>query len=115
MNLSPEFIIAVTGFVAGLYAAISNYRTSKSGARRDEVIMLREEVGRLQERVIDLETDRSSLHERLQEMTRENQWLRKILREAGISIPPVPEDFLWGRAEGERANSDDKERRKSKR
>lgn len=115
MNVDAELIIAASGLIAAIYAAIANYRTSRSVTRRDEMVLLREEVVRLQKRVEELELDRTSLHARLQEMTRENQWLRQILRQNGISIPPVPEDFLWGRAEGEARKNEITERRKVKR
>jgi uncharacterized protein YlxW (UPF0749 family) len=101
MNLTPELLVGISAFITSLVALFSQWRSARVAAKKEEVMLLREEVTRLQERVKTLETDLTSEREKnikIQERERTNRFklqeyisvLRNVLIKAGITIPEPP-------------------------
>ena len=100
MNITPELVVALSAFVAALVAGLGTFLTSRQGARKDEVILLREEVARLQSRVQELEgkvrqsdMEREKLQNEIHKLRLENSWLRSVLMKSGIEVPRMPESW----------------------
>ena len=94
--MSAEIIIAISGLVAGVGGALMAWRAQTVSARRDAVILLREEVARLHERLRaqdeDIRALREGYNEALQEISRlrgENELLRAVLHQHGIEVPEL--------------------------
>lgn len=99
-TISPETILAVSGFIAGVLAAIGTFIASRKTAKRDEVVLLREEVTRLQEdkrrldeEIVEWRAKFSLLFNEVFCLRNENVWLKTVLNQSGIAVPPIP-DFL---------------------
>jgi hypothetical protein len=98
--MTPELVIAISALITGLLSAGGAYINHRRGARKDEVVMLREEVERLQKRVTELERDNDGWRTRYDELyndlltsRRENAWLRVVLERNGITVPALPASF----------------------
>ena len=94
MNLTPELVIAVSGFVTALFVAWGQHRAGQLAARKDEVELLRGEVTRLQSRVSALEDKNVKLNEENDGLREENRllkeevlMLRELLRRNGVPLP----------------------------
>jgi hypothetical protein len=97
-NLTPELILALGGFITGILAFISSSLASKRAAKKDEVVLLREEVERLQNKNILLDCDLNKLRAdykllfgEVLALRAENIWLKTLLVNKGVEIPPIPE------------------------
>lgn len=95
MSLTPELVIAVSGFVTALFVAWGQQRASRLAARKDEVELLRGEVTRLQDRVSALEDKNIKLNDENDGLREENRllkeevlMLRELLRRNSIPLPP---------------------------
>lgn len=104
MTLTPELIFALSAFITAILAAIGSYisarQIEKRSSKKEEVDLLREEVDRLQKRVEALSTENEvwrnrydAIHDDLLNLRLENAWLKFVLRQGGIDIPPMPDTF----------------------
>ncbi len=89
-TLTPEFIIAIGGFVTGLLGGILAIYTAKKSARRDEYMFLRDEVARLQTRVENLEIDYERERRNNVVLLDYIGLLRGLMVGAGIAVPKMP-------------------------
>lgn len=97
---TAELVLSVSGFITAVLAAIGALYSSRRSARKDEVTLLREEVARLQRRVSELSaseaawrTGYAKLYGVVLHQAQENAWLRIVLAQHHIDIPPMPEGF----------------------
>jgi hypothetical protein len=65
--MEVQVVVALTGLLAAAAAAAASWRASRSLARRDEIVLLREENARLHERLADQEQELQECRARLRE------------------------------------------------
>ncbi len=89
-------ISALVTLIGGIGAALVLHSQTKRAVKKDEVDLLRSEVGRLSGRVDELMTENTYLIKRVERLSYENILLRAVLAQHGIPVPaldptrPVP-------------------------
>jgi len=89
MELDASMLLAIGAIITGVLAFISSRSTEKRSAKRDEVQLLREEVGRLQERVDELMSDNDDWRKRYDKLYGYVLVLRKVLVDNKIDVPEM--------------------------
>jgi len=89
MQVDATLIIAIGGVVTGVLAFISSRSVERRSARRDEIVLLREEVERLQKRVDELTTNNDEWREKYDSLYNYVLMLRKILVDHNIDVPEM--------------------------
>ena len=92
MNLSdPNSWLGLAGLITAVLTAIGSLLVAKRSARKDEVSLLRNEVGRLQERITGLTDDVDLWQKRYNSLFNYVLVLRTCLVENNIEIPQSEE------------------------
>lgn len=93
MTLTPELITAIGSSIVAALSAAAAYRTSQRNARKDEVELLRSEVARLHAKAEEQDKRIEEYEREVLFLRRENTWLKTVLKQRGIDVPPMPEDW----------------------
>ena len=89
MQIDASFLLALGGIVTAVLAFISSWSVNKRAAHKDEVSLLREEVGRLQSRVDTLTSDNDNWRSKYDLLYGYVLMLRKILVDHDIDVPDM--------------------------
>lgn len=91
-------IVGVLTGLSGLIVAIRTQRrqtiAEERAAKKDEMDLLRDEVGRLHVELDAVKKENNSLHLQVTRLTFENIVLRATLRQNGIAIPELSPDQM---------------------
>jgi uncharacterized protein (DUF3084 family) len=90
--MTPEMIVAVSGLITGVLAAIGLFLVNWRTVKKDEVVLLREEVGRLQTRVKTLEEEKQKLSGDYDAIVESNIKLKEIISNLTIQINRLEEE-----------------------
>lgn len=98
--MDADILIAVGGVLtaaAGVVAAFVTLFNARKSARKDELALLRDEVGRLADRqaksdarIDELMAENTKLHREVSVLRAYNYTLVAILRMHNIEVPPMP-------------------------
>lgn len=86
--MSGDILTAIGGLIAVILGALGAFLARWAALRRDEILLLRDEVARLHKRVDDLTLENIALHCEISRLRLTNARLIAILAAAGINIPP---------------------------
>jgi hypothetical protein len=92
MEFNAETLLALGGLITGVLGAVGAIVVSKRSARKDEVTLLREEIGRLQEQGIKQMLENEKWRKRYNSLFNYVLKLRVILANNGIEIPYLDEE-----------------------
>lgn len=81
--MDPEVILAVGSLLIGGSGALIGLWTYVNTARTGE-------IDRLEKRLARVEEENQGLHKEMLTLREENMWLRLVLANKGIEIPPMP-------------------------
>lgn len=90
--MTPEMIVAISGLITAILAAVGLFIVNLRTVRKDEVILLREEVGRLQTRVKTLEEEKQKLSGDYDAIMESNIKLKEIISNLTIQINRLEEE-----------------------
>jgi hypothetical protein len=89
MEIDASLLLAIGGIITGVLAFISSRSVDRRAAKRDEVQLLREEVGRLQKRVDELTSDNEMWRIKYDKLYRYVLVLRRIMMDNKIEVPEM--------------------------
>ena len=75
MTISPELLLALAAFVTAGLGAIGTFLGSRTAAKKDEIVLLREEVTRLHARVAEYENKMDMQEVEIRDLRTENNKL----------------------------------------
>lgn len=87
MEITPELLIGIGGFLTAALAAISAFSVSRKAAKKDEVTLLREEIARLQTRITNLTNEVDLWQKRYSSLFNYVLLLRTILINNNLEVP----------------------------
>ena len=83
-------IIAVSGLLAGLIAAMISWNNSRHIIKKDELSEIRKELSRLQDRIECLELENEEWRIRYSELYEYVMLLRGMMISKSMDVPPMP-------------------------
>jgi len=92
MEFNAETLLAIGGLITGVLGAVGAIFVSRRSAKKDEVTLLREEIGRLQAQGVKQAEENEKWRKRYNSLFNYVLKLRVILANNGIEIPYLDED-----------------------